>query len=135
VDTARYLWIGIGTQSGVTFPTIRSAIESVCDRANLDIANIIGLATLDRKATELALASYCQESDWMLKSYTPAQLATVTSASHSRSVLDYIGTPSVAEAAALLAAQTDRLLVPKQKFRADARHKWVTIAIAQAAID
>jgi cobalt-precorrin 5A hydrolase len=126
-----YLWVGIGCQRGVSKLAIQRAIESVFTKYNLDLATIAGLATIDRKANELGLLEYCRESGRFLKIYSPERLNSVAVTDPSRLVLALIGTASVAEAAALCAAQTDILLVPKQKFRLDPESGCVTIAIAR----
>jgi cobalamin biosynthesis protein CbiG len=128
------LWVGIGCQRGVSKLVIHHAIESVCSEYNLDLATIAGLATLDRKANERGLVEYCRESGWFLKSYRPERLNSVAVARPSQLVSALVGTASVAEAAALCAAQTDILLVPKQKFRLNPESGSVTVAIAQSDI-
>jgi cobalamin biosynthesis protein CbiG len=125
------LWVGIGCQRGVSQLAIRRAIESVFAEYDLDLATIAGLATLDRKANEDGLLEYCQESGLFLKTYPPERLNSVVLDVSSPLVSTLVGTASVAEAAALCAAQTDILLVPKQKFRLDPESGWVTVAIAQ----
>jgi cobalamin biosynthesis protein CbiG len=126
------LWVGIGCQRGVSKLAIQCAIESVFAEYDLDLATIAGLATLDRKANEVGLVEYCQESGWFLKIYSAEWLNCVTVTRSSQLVSTLIGTASVAEAAVLCAAQTDILLVPKQKFRLDAEARWVTVAIARS---
>jgi cobalamin biosynthesis protein CbiG len=125
------LWVGIGCQQGVSKLVIQQAIESVFAAYALDLATIAGLATLDRKANEVGLVAYCQELGLFLKTYPPERLNAVTMAGSSQLVAALVGTASVAEAAALCAAQTDILLVPKQKFRLDAASGAVTLAIAR----
>jgi cobalamin biosynthesis protein CbiG len=133
------LWVGIGCQRGVSKLVIRQAIESIFAAYDLDLATIAGLATLDRKANESGLVEYCQESGWFLKIYSPERLNSVTvtrwrslcERESSQLVSALVGTASVAEAAALCAAQTNILLVPKQKFRLDPKSGSVTVAIAQ----
>jgi cobalt-precorrin 5A hydrolase/precorrin-3B C17-methyltransferase len=92
----------------------------------------VGIATLDRKADEIGLVDYCHESGWFLKIYRPERLNSVTVDRSATVVSSLVGTTSVAEAAALCAAQTDILLVPKQKFRLDRESGWITIAIARS---
>ena len=125
------LWVGIGCQRGVSKLVIQRAIESVFSEYDLDLATIAGIATLDRKANELGLVEYCRESGWFLKIYSPERLNSVKVGRSSQLVSALVGTASVAEAAALCAAQTDILLVPKQKFRLDPESGWVTIALAE----
>ncbi len=126
------LWVGVGCQRGVSKPAIESAIESVFINYDLDLATIAGIATIDLKAEELNLVDYCLEKGWFLKTYRPGWLNSVAVAHPSTLVAAIVGTQSVAEAAALCAAQTNDLLVPKQKFRLDVDSGWVTIAVAQS---
>jgi cobalt-precorrin 5A hydrolase len=128
------LWIGIGCQRGVSKLVIRSAIESVFTEYNLDLATVAGLATLDLKANEPGLIEYCRESSWFLKNFSPERLNSVAVSNPSQRVSSLVRTVSVAEAAALCAAQTDILLVPKQKFRLVLEDGFVTVAIAQSSI-
>jgi cobalamin biosynthesis protein CbiG len=128
------LWIGIGCQRGVSELAIQRAIESVCTEYNLDLATVVGLATLDRKANEPGLVEYCRELGWLLKIYSSEQLNSIAVAHPSPLVAVVTGTASIAEAAALCAAQTDILLIPKQKFRLDHESGFVTLAIAESSI-
>lgn len=133
-DANKYLWVGIGCQRGVSKLVIQRAIESVFTEHDLDLATIAGIATVDRKANEVGLLDYCRESGLFLKTYRPERLNSVVVARPSRSVSELVGTASVAEAAALCAAQTKILLVPKQKFWI-AESASVTVAIAQSDRD
>jgi cobalt-precorrin 5A hydrolase len=130
-DRSKILWVGIGCQRGVSKLAIQHAIESVFAEYDLDLATIAGIATLDRKANEVGLVDYCRESGWFLKIYSPERLNSVKVARSSQLVSTLVSTASVAEAAVLCAAQTDILLVPKQKFRVDPESGYVTVAIAR----
>lgn len=129
-DANKYLWVGIGCQRGVSKLVIQEAIESVFTEHDLDLATIAGIATLDRKANEAGLLDYCRESGLFLKTYRPERLNSVIVDRPSRLVSELVGTASVAEAAALCAAQTKTLLVHKQKLRIAGNG--VTVAIAQS---
>jgi cobalt-precorrin 5A hydrolase len=126
------LWIGIGCQRGVSKLVIQRAIESVFTEYNLDLATVAGIATVDRKANEPGLIEYCREAGWFLKIYSPERLNSVTITSPSQLVSALVGTASVAEAAALCAAQTNILLVPKQKFCLVSESGYVTVAISKS---
>ncbi len=129
----KFLWVGVGCQRGVSILTIECAIESVFTSYDLDLATIAGLATIDLKADELGLVDYCREKGWFLKTYRPGWLNSVAVSHPSTFVAAAVETQSVAEAAALCAAQMDVLLVPKQKFRLDADAGWVTIAVTHSS--
>ena len=128
------LWIGIGCQGGVSKLAIQRAIESVFTEYNLDLATVAGLATLDRKANEPGLIEYLRESGLFLKIYSPERLNSVTVTNPSQRVSSLVGTVSVAEAAALCAAQTNILVVSRQIFRLVNQNEFVTLAIAQSSI-
>jgi cobalamin biosynthesis protein CbiG len=148
----KFLWVGVGCQRGVSKLAIGRAIEWVFTRSNLDLATIAGLATIDLKADEPGLIDYCRESGWFLKIYSPERLnmvaidrlkiTTLSTLNCLEKVL-HLGKPQdrtfrsqlstpVAEAAALCAAGSDILLIPKQKFRLDSESGWVTIAVAMS---
>ncbi len=133
-EYSRVIWVGLGCQRGVSKGEIGQAIEWVFTNYNLDLATIAGIATLDRKIDEIGLIDYCQESGWFLKIYPPERLNSVIIPQPSTLVTELVGTASVAESAALCAAQTDVLLVSKQKFRLNSQSRAITIAIASSKI-
>jgi cobalamin biosynthesis protein CbiG len=154
-ESLRVLWVGVGCQRGVSKLAIEQAIEWVFTQFNLDLATIAGLATIDRKADERGLVDYCHESGRFLKIYSPERLNEVaidrlkiaapknialstlnclekvlhSGKAQDRTFRSQLSTP-VSEAAALCAADSDILLIPKQKFRLDSESGWVTIAVA-----
>jgi cobalamin biosynthesis protein CbiG len=129
--TSRDLWVGIGCQRGVSKLAIERAIEWVFAEYDLDLATIAGIATIDLKADEIGLRDYCHSAGLFLKTYHPERLNSVSNIRSSAIVTGIVGTPSVAEAAAVCAAHTDTLLVPKQKFQLNPESGWITIAIAR----
>jgi cobalamin biosynthesis protein CbiG len=125
------LWIGIGCKRGTISAEIAMAIDAVIAEYDLDRQSIVGIATIDFKLGEVGLVEYCQNQNLKSIGYSAELLNSIASAAASERVKQFIGTASVAEAAALWAAQSDRLTVPKQKFRFDSGGA-VTIAIAQS---
>ncbi|ELR99033.1 precorrin-3B C(17)-methyltransferase [Gloeocapsa sp. PCC 73106] len=110
----RVLWVGVGCEKGTSKELIAEAITALCRRQHLAQGAIAGLATIDIKATEPGLVSLSQEWSLPLVTFTAAQLSQVNVPNPSQVVQQAVGTPSVAEASALLAAETDVLLVTKQ---------------------
>lgn len=123
----RVLWVGIGCEKGISKELIAEALVEVCGRYNLAQEAIAGLASIDIKATEPGLVAISQEWDLPLVTFTPTELNQINVPNPSKIVAETVGTPSVAEASALLAAQTDTLLVTKQI----ATKVTIAIAIAQ----
>ena len=128
----RVLWVGIGCERGVTATTIAAALEAALRSRHLAVGAIAGLATLDRKANEVGLVEFCRDQGWPIRFFSAEQLRSVAVPHASQAVAAAVDTPSVAEAAALLASQSGELRVAKQIFRPEERSPGVTIAIAEA---
>jgi len=124
--------LGVGCDRGTSIQTLEVAINIALQQANLDRHAIHALATIDKKNDEVALLSLSAEYNWPLNYYTAAQLAKVEVPNPSEVVRKYMGTPAVAEAAALLAANTDMkdLIVEKVKYLGDDK-KNATVSIVR----
>lgn len=72
-------------------------------------------ATIDLKADEPVVKLLQEEEGYPVTFYTAEQLAAVSVPTPSQTVANHVGTPSVCEAAALLASDQGHLLVTKQK--------------------
>ncbi|MCL1473743.1 precorrin-3B C(17)-methyltransferase [Argonema antarcticum] len=119
----RVLWVGIGCERGTPKQLIEKSIEQVFLANHLALGAIAGIATIDIKADEVGLVEICQENKWPLRTFLPEVLRSVTVPNPSAVVEAEVGTPSVAEAAALCAAENDRLLIPKHIFCFDSEGK------------
>lgn len=130
----RVLWVGIGCIRGTSQALIHHAITEVCQQFQLAQAAIAGLATIEIKEDELGLLAYCEAYKYPLKTFTSEALKQVKVPNPSQIVAQEVGTASVAEAAALLAAKPDNnyLLVRKQIFKSEDGKEAVTIAIAES---
>ncbi|HEY9806808.1 MAG TPA: cobalamin biosynthesis protein, partial [Candidatus Obscuribacterales bacterium] len=98
------LWVGIGCERGTSRQLIESAIQQVCQAHHLAEAAIAGVATLDLKADEVGLVELCRDRHWPLRCFAAEQLKSVPVPTPSEVVAAEVGTPSVAEAAALVGA-------------------------------
>ncbi|MET9492066.1 cobalamin biosynthesis protein [Nocardia sp. NPDC006630] len=106
---AHQLAVGVGMRSGVAAEAIVDAIREVLG----DMA--IGcLATVDRRSAEPGLVAAAEQLGVPLVVFTAAQLASVAVPSPSVRTAAAIGTPSVAEAAAVLAAGNGELVIRKR---------------------
>ncbi|WP_293124263.1 cobalamin biosynthesis protein [Microcoleus sp. bin38.metabat.b11b12b14.051] len=157
----RVLWIGIGCQAGTSRELIESAIQSVCRSYHLAEGAIAGIATIDSKAGEVGLLELCQARNWPLKTFPADILSSVEVPNPSGIAAKTVGTPSVAEAAAVCAiaqivtahqqqktqisinhlrfsplmGASHPLLVPKTIIRSDKKLGCVTVAVAVCPID
>ncbi len=139
----RVLWLGIGCERNSDRQLIDEAIQSTLQSNHLAFGAIAGIGTIDLKADEVGLLAVSQAHNWPLHCFSADQLKAVSVPTPSEVVEAEVGTPSVAEAAALLAAQAasrisvneqpgepKSLLVKKQIFRNPDYHGAVTIAVA-----
>ncbi|MGY1615238.1 cobalamin biosynthesis protein [Geodermatophilus sp. SYSU D00691] len=97
--------VGVGASSGVTADEVLAAVEAVLPAG----ARGVRLATLDARTAVVAAAAALR--GWPVVAYPAAELAAVPVPAPSPVVATAVGTPSVAEAAALLGG--GRLLVGK----------------------
>ncbi|MEM7761598.1 MAG: precorrin-3B C(17)-methyltransferase [Cyanobacteria bacterium P01_A01_bin.40] len=125
------LWVGIGCERGTSSELINHAINETCKAHHLATEAIAGIVSIDLKADELGIIEVCQQRKLIFKTFTAQQLNQVDVPTPSPVVQEEVGTPSVAEAAAILAGKN--LLVSKQIFKSDHHQSGaVTVAIAQA---
>lgn len=125
--------VGLGCDRGVALDTVREAVRAALEQAGADAGQVLAAASITIKQDEAALLALAQEHGWPLAFYAPEQLAQVEVPNPSETVRKYTGTPSVSEAAALLAAgphtPMTALVVEKHKHRgADGRNATVSIA-------
>lgn len=130
----RVLWVGVGCERNTPKLVIETAIQMALQAHHLAEAAIAGIATLDLKADEVGLLEFCRDRNLPLRCFTAEVLRTVEVPTPSTVVAQEVGTPSVAEAAALCAAQADQsaLRVKKQIMRLEDYPGAVTVAVAQA---
>ncbi|MFB2967681.1 precorrin-3B C(17)-methyltransferase [Aerosakkonema sp. BLCC-F183] len=128
----RVLWVGIGCERGTSKELIETAIEQVFRANHLALAAIAGIATIDLKADEIGLVELYSNRNWPLRIFPAQVLRSFTVPNPSAVVEAEVGTPSVAEAAALCAAGSETLLVAKQVFRLEGQPGACTVAVAQA---
>ena len=117
------LVVGFGSSRGVRAAAVWSALRS----AVADLSEIIAFGTIDRRRDEPGLRSVIGAHGAPLHCYPAAELDAVDVPHPSDDVRGYVGTRSVAEAAALLAARDlggGSLIVPKR------RGEQVTVAVA-----
>jgi cobalamin biosynthesis protein CbiG len=122
-----YLWLGIGCQQGAIGESIESAILQALALQDLQIVDVLGVASIDFKAQEPGILEVCAKYHWQLQTYTAAELDNVQIQRLSTTVAQLVGTNSVAEAAVMLASG-QKLLVSKQIYSIGG--KFITVAIA-----
>ncbi|MEO0802467.1 MAG: precorrin-3B C(17)-methyltransferase [Cyanobacteria bacterium J06642_2] len=127
----RSLWVGIGCERDVSIETLERGIRASLQKHNLAWEAIAGLASIALKRDETALLALAERYEWPLQFYETEILASQAVPNPSEAVNREVNTPSVAEAAALAAAETKALVVEKQILRGE-DGKACTVAIALA---
>ncbi|MFB8249370.1 cobalamin biosynthesis protein [Streptomyces sp. NPDC055952] len=105
--------VGVGASKGVPVEEVLALVEAALREAGLPAAAVAELATADAKAGEPGIVAAARQLGVPLVTYPAGDLARVGVPHPSEAVRAAVGTPSVAEAAALL--RGGALLVPKRR--------------------
>ncbi len=106
------LVLGIGASRGVSIEELDELVTTTLAQQGLSPRSVSLVATVDAKGDEAAILEMCHRTGWSLVTHDAAALAEVDVPNPSRHPLEAVGTPSVAEAAAMLHGD---LVVPKTK--------------------
>ncbi|MFG2784530.1 precorrin-3B C(17)-methyltransferase [Streptomyces prunicolor] len=124
------LVVGVGASKGAPVNEVLGLVYDALREAGLSVGNIAELATVDAKAEEPGIVQAAQRLRVPLVTYSAEELAAVEVPHPSDAPLAAVGTPSVAEAAALVGG--GELLVPKRKSeRADGQPAMATCAVVR----
>ncbi|MFF5299367.1 precorrin-3B C(17)-methyltransferase [Streptomyces sp. NPDC013161] len=124
------LVVGVGASKGAPVDEVLGLVESAVREAGLSLASLARLATVDAKSDEPGIVGAAERLGVPLVTYSAGELAAVEVPNPSDAPLAAVGTPSVAEAAALVGG--GELLVPKRKSeRADGQPAMATCAVVR----
>ncbi|MEV7318753.1 precorrin-3B C(17)-methyltransferase [Streptomyces sp. NPDC093970] len=124
------LVVGVGASGGAPVDEVFDLVVGALRDAGLSPASVAELATVDAKAEEPGIVAAAARLGVPLVTYPAEELAAVTVPNPSDAPLAAVGTPSVAEAAALL--RGGELLVPKRKSAPeDGRPAMATCAVVR----
>lgn len=110
---ARSLVVGVGARRGAPGDVVFALIEAVLSGAGLDAADVLEVATVEAKGDEPGIVGAAARLGVPVRTHPAGALAAVRVPHPSGVVGAAVGTPSVAEAAALIEA--DELVVPKTR--------------------
>jgi precorrin-4 C11-methyltransferase len=128
------LVLGVGCERGVSLDALEQGLCIFLQQHGYARASIDTLASVTVKADEPALLELAERHGWQTRFYAAEELAQVAGIATPSAVVEKcVGTPGVAEPAALLAAQTDRLLVAKQVIRVPSCPRAMTFALTRHA--
>ena len=129
--------LGLGCDRNTPLATVETAIGAALVACSTTWNDVQAVASIDLKADEPAFLQLAAEQGWTIRFYAAQALAQVDVPSPSETVRKHTGTPSVSEAAALLAAQPNtpntpnktNLIIEKHRYRGpDGRNATVSIA-------
>ena len=126
---------GLGASRGVPAAEISALIDQALGTADLSPRSVRAAATADLKQDEAGLLAAVRERGWPLMTFPATDLAHVPVPNPSETVRTAVGTPSVAEAAALLAASTTSAASPASRANLAVTKQataHATVAIARA---
>ncbi|WP_435613058.1 precorrin-3B C(17)-methyltransferase [Streptomyces sp. bgisy159] len=121
------LVVGVGASRGAPVAEVLDLIEGTLREAGLSPRSVAELATVDAKSEEPGIVGAAARLGVPVVTYPAEELAAVEVPNPSAAPLAAVGTPSVAEAAAL--AGGGELLVPKRK--SAARPAMATCAVVR----
>ncbi|WP_411869733.1 precorrin-3B C(17)-methyltransferase [Vulcanococcus limneticus] len=129
------LWLGMGCERHTSLSLLERLVDGALADQGLAAEAVAGLASAERKADEPALLQLAERRGWPLRCFAADALNAVAVPNPSAAVAAELGTASVAEAAALLAAGPGaQLRLEKRIERAQAGEQGAaTLAIAAAA--
>jgi len=114
---------GVGASKDVAEEEVLGLLDEALAVGGLARDSVTALATVDAKAEEAGIVAAARQGGWALHAYPADQLAAVPVPNPSAAALAAVGTPSVAEAAAL--SYGDELVVAKRK------SEMATVALAR----
>ncbi|HET6484652.1 MAG TPA: cobalamin biosynthesis protein [Actinoplanes sp.] len=118
--------VGVGFRPGTDVADLGAAVGAVLAAAGLTEADVDVLATLDRRSGEPGIRRLASGRGWPVAAFPAAELGRREVPNPSGVVGAAVGTPGVAEAAALCAAgPSSVLVVPKRVVGG------VTVAVAR----
>ena len=118
------LHLGIGCRKGIACEAVETAVRQVLEQNGIDRRSILCAASIDLKAQEQGLLSFCESWQLPASFYSAAELNAVPGEfTPSQFVSSITGVDNVCERAAMVGA--DRLLVKKTACSG------VTVAVAE----
>jgi cobalt-precorrin 5A hydrolase len=126
------LVLGLGCDKDTPFELVERGVLTLLRQSGLAASAVAGIVSVDQKKAEPAFLRLSEKYGWPFKTYPADVLDQVEGIEHPSDVVKkYIGTRSVAEAAALLSAEASRLLVAKQTYTEPGAGRNMTLAVAR----
>jgi precorrin-4 C11-methyltransferase len=141
IHEERVLWyrpkslvLGVGCERGIPAAALEDGLERFLGEHGFSRDSIGAVASVDLKADEQGILDLARGHGWQTRFFSAEELAAVSGLPNpSEVVARCVGTPGVAEPAALLAAGTDHLLAEKQVVSSPLAPQRMTFALARLA--
>jgi precorrin-4 C11-methyltransferase len=141
IAAERILWyrpkslvLGVGCERGISIEALDDGLDRFLQEAGYARASIGSLATVDVKGDEAALLEWARRNGWETMFFAAAELAGVPAIPNPSAVVEKcVGTPGVAEPAALKGARAERLLVEKKVVTSALSSRRMTFALARSS--
>jgi precorrin-4 C11-methyltransferase len=126
------LVLGVGCERGISVAALEEGLAHFMEDHGHARSSVAVLASIDVKQDEQALIDLANEHSWETFFYSSAELAQVPGLPSPSTVVEKcVGTPGVAEPAALLASGASELLVEKQVLKSGHASQRMTFALAR----
>jgi cobalt-precorrin 5A hydrolase len=126
------LVLGIGCDRDTPADLVERGVSTLLATHGLSPKSVKAVASIDKKSDEPAILALAQRHGWPLRFFTAAELNAVPGIQRpSETVRRHVGTPGVAEPAALAAAGAARLLVAKHIYTEPGAGRSMTLAVAR----
>ena len=140
-DLQRVLWyrpkslvLGVGCERGVSLEALEDGLRRTLQEHGYAFGSIAALASADIKRDEPAIVALAAKYGWDAHFYSAEELSQVAGIANPSAVVEAcVGTPGVAEPAALLASGSEQLLVEKQRVASPFSPRRMTFALARRA--
>jgi cobalt-precorrin 5A hydrolase len=128
----RSLIIGLGCDRGIPSEVVARGVDHLLATHGLSAKSVAAIATIDKKADEVAFLELAQARGWPLRIYAAEELDAAAGIENpSATVQRHVGTRGVAEPAALLAAGASSLTVAKTVYTEPGVGRSMTFAVAR----
>ena len=126
------LVLGLGCDRDTPLELVERGIQKVLKENHLDIRCVKAIASVDRKADEVAFIEIAKKYNWEFITYTAEELDDVRNMPNpSETVKKFVGTKGVSEPSAVLGANTKELIVEKQIYKEKEIKRCLTVAVAR----
>lgn len=126
------LVVGLGCDRDTPTYAVEKAIRLVFERWKLSFQSIKIISSIDLKKDEIAFCELAEKFKWKFLTYPACELDKVVNIENPSDVVKRcVGTKSVGEAASLLASNSERLLIPKVKYKDEKSSKNVTVSVSR----